>query len=64
MTTSVAEPGQRRERARVAWFALAVAAIAAMPFLPALSAGFVRWDDDKNFLANTAYRGLGLAQLK
>lgn len=41
---------------------VAVATIAA--FLPALRAGFVSWDDDKNFLANPDYRGLGAAQLR
>ena len=29
------------------------------PFLPALSQGFVELDDDRNFLLNEAYRGLG-----
>jgi tetratricopeptide (TPR) repeat protein len=31
---------------------------------PALSNGFVNWDDDRNFLTNPAYRGLGWAQLR
>ena len=30
---------------------------------PALHNGFVNWDDDKNFLENTAFRGLGPDQL-
>ena len=33
-------------------------------FLPALDNGFVNWDDDKNFINNYLYRGLGLRQLK
>ena len=33
-------------------------------FLPALRNGFVNWDDDKNFLTNYLYRGLGWEQLK
>ncbi|MCX5795121.1 MAG: tetratricopeptide repeat protein [Elusimicrobia bacterium] len=33
-------------------------------FAPALKAGFVAWDDGKNFLENAAYRGLGWAQLR
>ncbi len=33
-------------------------------FLPAVDNGFVQWDDDKNFLANPYYRGLGAAQWK
>jgi Flp pilus assembly protein TadD len=35
-----------------------------VPFLPALEAGFVNWDDDTNFLNNPNYRGLGVAQLQ
>ena len=35
-----------------------------LAFLPALGAGFVSWDDNRNFLGNEAYRGLGLAQLE
>lgn len=33
-------------------------------FVPALRNGFVSWDDEKNFLANSHYRGLGLDQLR
>ena len=43
---------------------LAVAIIAFLAFLPALNARFVSWDDDKNFLENFSYRGLGPAQLE
>jgi protein O-mannosyl-transferase len=32
-------------------------------FIPALDNGFVNWDDDKNFLDNPFYRGLGRAQV-
>ncbi len=41
---------------------LALFVIAA--FIPILNNGFVTWDDDKNFLDNPFYRGLGLAQVK
>ena len=40
-----------------------VALATAVAFAPVLGAGFVAWDDDKNFLENTHYRGLGPAQL-
>ena len=40
-----------------------VAVLATLPFLPALGAGFVSWDDDQNFVTNLAYRGLGPEQL-
>jgi hypothetical protein len=40
-----------------------VAVIAFAAFVPALSGGFVSWDDEKNFVQNLRYRGLGPAQL-
>jgi tetratricopeptide (TPR) repeat protein len=43
---------------------LAVAALAFIAFIPALSASFVTWDDDPNFLDNPYYRGLGWRNLK
>ena len=42
---------------------LAVAALTVAAFLPVLRNGFVSWDDDKNFVENPHYRGLGLEQL-
>ena len=33
-------------------------------FFPALSNGFVNWDDDRNFLMNPLYRGLGWSQIR
>ena len=41
-----------------------IAAVTFLAFLPALRNGFVAWDDDKNFLANPHYRGLGTAELR
>jgi len=43
---------------------LVVALVAVAAFLPALDAGFVDWDDDRNFLENPSYRGLGWAELR
>jgi protein O-mannosyl-transferase len=43
--------------------ALGVAVATFVAFFPALGAGFVTWDDDRNFLGNPSYRGLGAAQL-
>ncbi|MBI5364966.1 MAG: hypothetical protein HZA53_17445 [Planctomycetes bacterium] len=43
--------------------ALTLVALVFVAFLPALSAGFVNWDDDKNFLENTHWRGLGFSNL-
>jgi Flp pilus assembly protein TadD len=41
-----------------------VAVLAFVAFLPALDGGFLDWDDDRNFLWNTGYRGLGLPELR
>ena len=41
-----------------------VAGATFLAFLPALSNQFVNWDDDRNFLNNQHYRGLGPAQLR
>jgi tetratricopeptide (TPR) repeat protein len=40
-----------------------VAVIAVLPFVPALSAEFVHWDDDVNFVNNPHFRGLGARQI-
>lgn len=43
---------------------LLIGGVVVATFLPALGNGFVAWDDDKNFLDNPHYRGLGLVQLR
>ena len=43
---------------------VAIAVLTALAFLPALGNGWVSWDDDKNFLANPDYRGLGIENLR
>jgi tetratricopeptide (TPR) repeat protein len=40
-----------------------IAAITIAAFLPVLGDGFVDWDDDKNFVNNPHFRGLGAEQL-
>jgi len=40
-----------------------IALVTFAAFLPALHNQFVNWDDDKNFLENPHYRGLGWTQL-
>ena len=42
---------------------LVVALLTFAAFVPALSSGFVSWDDDRNFLTNPYFRGLGMRQL-
>jgi len=46
------------------WLPGLAAALTFLVFLPTLDAAFVNWDDETSFLANTAYRGLGWAQLR
>ncbi|MEA3245630.1 MAG: tetratricopeptide repeat protein [Gemmatimonadota bacterium] len=61
---SPAEPGSGPP-AGAAWAApVVVFAAAVLAFVPTLQAGFVNWDDDRNFLDNAAYRGLGPAELR
>jgi Flp pilus assembly protein TadD len=43
---------------------VAVAGLTFLPFLPSLGGSFLMWDDHVNFLANTAYRGLGWSHIK
>jgi Flp pilus assembly protein TadD len=41
-----------------------VAVGACLAYLPSLGGEFVTWDDNRNFLDNVAYRGLGLSELR
>jgi protein O-mannosyl-transferase len=51
--------------AAIPWIApLAIALLTVAVFAPALGYGFVLWDDDRNFLTNPYYRGLGWAQVR
>ena len=42
---------------------LALVAATCIAFAPGLSGEFLNWDDDRNFVENEDYRGLGLEQL-
>jgi len=59
-------PARRTARDRIlgAALPLAAAAATALVFAPALSNGFVNWDDQINFLNNPAYRGLRWSNLR
>ena len=46
------------------WLPILAAILVFVAFLPALRAGFVNWDDEASFLTNTAYRGLGWAEIR
>src|SRR3989454_4788503 len=41
-----------------------IALVTFVPFLPTLDNQFVNWDDQRNFLDNYHYRGLGWTQLR
>jgi hypothetical protein len=43
---------------------VSVTVLTVICFLPALTGSFLNWDDNVNFLENTAYRGLGPAQVR
>ncbi|MEQ8763763.1 MAG: hypothetical protein RL885_07545 [Planctomycetota bacterium] len=54
----------RRAASRVAWLShapvvLLVLTVTVAAFSPALDGEFLNWDDEKNFLENPSYRGLG-----
>src|SRR5438067_8922974 len=55
-------PAQRRE-GNTWLIPVAVAALTFVAFLPVPRNGFVTWDDDRNFVDNPYYRGLGWTQL-
>ncbi len=46
------------------WLPGLTAVLTFLIFLPTIEAAFVNWDDETSFLTNTAYRGLGWAQLR
>ena len=48
---------------RILLVAIPLALFVFAAFIPALDNGFVNWDDDKNFVDNPFYRGLGPAQV-
>lgn len=43
---------------------LAVGVLAAIPFIPSLTGGFLNWDDAANLLNHTAWRGLSPSHLR
>jgi hypothetical protein len=42
----------------------AASAVTFLAYLPALGGAFLNWDDNRNFLDNPNYRGLGLDNLR
>ena len=46
------------------WLPILVFAISLFVFLPAVGNDFVNWDDNRNFLDNSSYRGLSFENLK
>jgi protein O-mannosyl-transferase len=59
------DPPARVTSRRMRWaLAIVVAVVTVATFLPALQNGFLTWDDDRNFVSNVHYRGLGWVQLE
>ena len=57
--------GASTENRAARWAILAgVVLVTIVAFLPVLRNGFVSWDDDRNFVENPHFRGLGLDQLR
>ena len=52
------------DRLRAPLFALALFAAVLIVFAPALSGGFLLWDDVDNLVTNTRWRGFGFEQLR
>ena len=46
------------------WIVVALAVVAAAPFLSGMNNGFLAFDDDENFIDNAWFRGLGLSQIR
>lgn len=62
MSTQQSEnPAGRRIETVLAAFG--IAAIAVLTFIPVLNGRFLNWDDDRNFLMNESFRGLGAQQI-
>jgi tetratricopeptide (TPR) repeat protein len=55
---------KRAERGRWWMAPLLIALVTFVAFLPGLQGEFLSWDDERNFLNNPHYRGLGLTQLR
>jgi tetratricopeptide (TPR) repeat protein len=54
-----------RRGTAASWLIPLIVAVATfVAFLPVLRAGFVTWDDNRNFTGNPYYRGLGWTQLR
>ena len=65
VTTS--RPGSEQGVARLRrpwWYAASLAVVTALAFVPVVGNGFVKWDDDRNFLDNPAFSGLSLENLR
>jgi hypothetical protein len=63
MVTSMArrKPQQQSDLSR--WAPWLVGLLTLLVFLPSIGNDFVNWDDDRNFIDNPDYRGLGPSQI-
>ncbi|HWN55665.1 MAG TPA: glycosyltransferase family 39 protein, partial [Methylomirabilota bacterium] len=65
MVGSSPKRARPRTPAWAAWAALlAIVAVSVLAFAPSLSGEFLNWDDERNFVKNEDYRGLGWPQIR
>jgi protein O-mannosyl-transferase len=62
--SSPTRAGQRPPAWAVCAAALFIAALSAIAFAPSLQGQFLNWDDERNFLKNPDFRGLGGNQIR
>src|SRR5712692_5878615 len=62
--SSPTRAGQRPPAWAVCTAALFIAALSAVAFAPSLQGQFLNWDDERNFLKNPEFRGLGWTQIR
>jgi Flp pilus assembly protein TadD len=58
-------PARTRPPSWAVWVALLlIVAVSVLAFAPSLSGEFLNWDDERNFVKNEDYRGLGRPQIR
>src|SRR2546426_797174 len=62
--SSPTRAGQRPPAWATLTAALFIAVLSAIAFAPSLQGQFLNWDDERNFLKNPDYRGLGWTQIR
>lgn len=63
MVSSMARRKSQQQSDLTRWVPWLVGLLTLLVFLPSIGNDFVNWDDDRNFLENPYYRGLGSRQI-